>query len=526
MRRSLLLLGLSLLAGAAEPTPENTFVLNLRTRTETEKGSGRYQAVVRPTRWDAAKTAVIVCDMWDKHWSANATKRVAEMAPRMNDVLNAARRKGALVIHCPSDTMDFYKGTPQRERAMQAPKASPRVPLEGWCRLDQRREPPLPIDDSDGGDDSLPKGKERRAWSRQIATLTVAPEDAVTDNAEAYNLLEARGITNVIVMGVHTNMCVLGRPFAIRQLVKQGKNVALMRDMTDTMYNPRRPPFVSHFTGTDLVVEHIEAHWCPSCTSADLLGGKPFRFKDDTRPHLAVVMAEDEYHADETLPAFARGQLGKDFRVSLVFGNPKAQGPVPGLEVLDEADAALFSVRRRVLPEAQMDVLRRFVKAGKSVIGVRTATHGFAPREGAPPPAQGMAYWPSFDRDVLGCSYNFHHPQEVQTYVRVVQGAEKNAVLAGVPSEEFKVRSSLYRVLPLAEGAVPLLTGRAGDRTPAEPVAWLWTRPGGGRVFCTTLGHPDDFKLPAFTRLLRNGTYWSAGLAVPAEAEPASPAGK
>ena len=33
-------------------------------------------------------------------------------------------------------------------------------------------------------------------------------------------------------------MCVLGRPFGIRQMVHLGKNVALMRDMTDTMYNP------------------------------------------------------------------------------------------------------------------------------------------------------------------------------------------------------------------------------------------------------------------------------------------------
>jgi nicotinamidase-related amidase len=223
MQRVLICLGLVLLFGAAEPAPETTLVLNLCTRTETEKGSGRYQTVTRPTRWDARKTAVIVCDMWDKHWSTNATKRVAEMAPRMNEVLIAARKKGALVIHCPSDTMDFYKGTPQRERATQAPKAKPRVPLEGWCRLDPKHEPPLPIDDSDGGDDTVPQCTQRRAWSRQIETITIAPEDAVTDNAEAYNLLESRGITNVIVLGVHTNMCVLGRPFAIRQLVKQGK---------------------------------------------------------------------------------------------------------------------------------------------------------------------------------------------------------------------------------------------------------------------------------------------------------------
>jgi hypothetical protein len=121
-------------------------------------------------------------------------------------------------------------------------------------------------------------------WTRQIATLEILPDDALTDNGqETWNLLQQRGIQNVILCGVHLNMCVLGRPFAIRQQVYLGKNVALMRDMTDTMYNPDRPPGVDHFTGTDLVVEHVEKHWCPSFTSSDITGNKPFRFKEDTR---------------------------------------------------------------------------------------------------------------------------------------------------------------------------------------------------------------------------------------------------
>jgi len=106
----------------------------------------------------------------------------------------------------------------------------------------------------------------------------------VTDNGqETFNLLAERGIQNVILMGVHLNMCVLGRPFAIRQMVQQGKNVALMRDMTDTMYNHEKRPMVSHFQGTDLVVEHIEKYWCPSFASSDITGRPAFRFKEDRR---------------------------------------------------------------------------------------------------------------------------------------------------------------------------------------------------------------------------------------------------
>lgn len=177
--------------------------------------------------------------------------------------------------------MDFYRDWPQRHRAQAAPKVTPVRPLRGWCSLDSEREAPLPIDDSDGGCDADGKIESFRAWSRQIEILEIHDEDAITDSAEAYYLMQARGIKNLIVMGVHINMCVLGRPFSIRQMVYQGKNVVLMRDLTDSMYNPAQPPQVNHFRGTALVVEHIEKYWAPSITSADLIGGNPFRFQGD-----------------------------------------------------------------------------------------------------------------------------------------------------------------------------------------------------------------------------------------------------
>ena len=142
----------------------------------------------------------------------------------------------------------------------------------------------MPIDDTDMGCDCETKCTIRNAWSRQIDTLRIDDADAITDDGqEAYNLLAARGIKHVMLMGVHLNMCVLGRPFGIRQMVNLGKDVVLVRDLTDTMYDPRQKPQVDHFSGTDLVVEHVERHWCPSITSVDLAGGKPFRFTGDRR---------------------------------------------------------------------------------------------------------------------------------------------------------------------------------------------------------------------------------------------------
>jgi nicotinamidase-related amidase len=259
-----------------------TLRLSLRCRNETPQGGGDYSVEHRDAGWEADKTAVIVCDMWERHWCEGATRRVAELAPIMEELLRAARARGVFIIHAPSGTMPFYEGTTARTRAQRAPAFPAPPSLRDWQPLDPAKEPPLPIDDSDGGCDDVPPCPHGAPWTRQHPAIRIADEDAVSDDgAEVYNLLQERGIENVIVMGVHTNMCVLGRPFSIRQMVRLGKNVALARDMTDTMYNSRRPPYVSHFRGTDLVVEHIEKHWCPTLTSDQITGGRPFRFHAD-----------------------------------------------------------------------------------------------------------------------------------------------------------------------------------------------------------------------------------------------------
>ena len=261
----------------------DTLELHLRRLVPVDAQKHHWEQVTNAAAWDAKATAVVICDMWDQHWCKAATARVAEMAPRMNQVVAELRRRGVLIIHCPSDTMKFYEGWPGRKLAQSAPAAPVKKPLAGWCNLDATKEPPLPIDDSDGGCDDSPQCKEASPWRHEISTIKIRPGDAITDSVEAYNLMRQRGITNVIVMGVHQNMCVLGRPFSIRQMVYQGQNVVLMRDLTDSMYNHRRKPFVDHFTGNDLVTWHIEKYWCPTITSDQILGGHPFRFAADSK---------------------------------------------------------------------------------------------------------------------------------------------------------------------------------------------------------------------------------------------------
>ena len=210
------------------------------------------------------RTAVIVCDMWDRHWSRGAAERVDAMAPRMNKVLSAARQNGALIIHAPSDTLDFYKEAPARLRMLAL---SPLEPPNDR----PAPEPPLPIDDSDEGSDTG-ELEAKRVWSRQHAAIEIDDErDLISDSGrEVYAALRYFDIAQVVIMGVHTNMCVLNRSFAIKQLVRWQMPVVLTRDLTDAMYNPAMPPYVSHDSGTQLVIGYIERFWCPSIVGRDL----------------------------------------------------------------------------------------------------------------------------------------------------------------------------------------------------------------------------------------------------------------
>ncbi len=384
--------------------------LHLRSRVETGDTADGLEVVASEAQWNPAKTAIVVCDMWNEHWCRGATERVAEMAPRMNEVLKTARRQGVLIIHCPSDTMEFYEGTPQRKLAQQAP-AVPLKPLAaGWCPLADGKEPPLPFDNAKDCCDCTPQCPHGHPWRRQIATLEIADKDAITDNAEAIYLMRQRGIDHVIVMGVHANICVLRRPFAVRQLLAQGVTVAVMRDMTDSMHDSASPPAgLNHFRATERVIEHIEKYWCPTLTSQDFLGGAAFSFAGDKRPHAVMLIGEAEYETARTLPTFAEAELAdRGLRLTTIHANPHDPNDFPGLEALDAADLLLVSVRRRTPPEGQLGRIRAFIQAGKPVVGIRTASHAFSLRNNQPPPA-GHAAWPEFDAEVLGGHYTGHH---------------------------------------------------------------------------------------------------------------------
>ncbi len=273
--------------------------LKLRQRVEFAESPGVYQVVEKSESWKPKATAIIVCDMWDLHHSLNATMRLEEMAPQLEQFLKAARSRH-----------DHHSRTEQLHAGLQGPPraaARPNTPrsrhlpqsIGSWCyQIPAEENGKYPIDQVKGENDDDPRSQEQwlatlaakgrnpaHPWLTESSLLTIDPAaDYISDHGEeVWSILEDRGIDHVILTGVHTNMCVLGRPFGLRQMAKNGKSVALCRDLTDTIYNPQRAPYVSHFAGTALIVEHIEKYVCPTITSDQVSGGAPFQFAGEKR---------------------------------------------------------------------------------------------------------------------------------------------------------------------------------------------------------------------------------------------------
>ena len=139
--------------------------------------------------------------------------------------------------------MKAYEGHPARQ-----PKTTPRASslpdkIDGWCtQIPAEKKAVYPIDQNDGGEDDHPgdhaawakqlaeKGLNPCApWTRQIDVLRIDPTRTRSVFRRRIGAFSRRDFQNVILMGVHVDICVAGRPFG-SQMAKNGKHVALVRE--------------------------------------------------------------------------------------------------------------------------------------------------------------------------------------------------------------------------------------------------------------------------------------------------------
>ena len=276
--------------------------------------------------------------------------------------------------------------------------------------------------------------------------------------------------------------------------------------------------------------------------------------------HVVLVSGDEEYRSEEALTQLAKilaTRHGFDCTVLYAIDektgeiSPNTNDNIPGLEALRKADLMVIATRFRNLPDAQMKEIDSYLRAGKPVIGMRTATHAFnmpgdrayahygndygGPKE---------AWREGFGRAVLGekwISHHGHHGQE-STRGLIAPGAEKHPILRGIADGDIWGPTDVYGVrLPLPGDSQPLVLGQvlegmtpdaepvtgedAKKNEPMMPVAWVksYAIEGGpkGRVFTTTMGAATDLIAPGSRRMLVNACYWAVGLedAIPAASD-------
>ncbi|HBO53184.1 MAG TPA: nicotinamidase, partial [Planctomycetes bacterium] len=236
-------------------------------------------------------------------------------------------------------------------------------------------------------------------------------------------------------------------------------------------------------------------------------------FKNDKRPSLLIIMAEQEYKTNQTLPAFAAKHLGHLFKVDYVHASEKERNDLPGIEAISEADIILVSVRRRLLPSPKMKLLLDFAAKGKPIVAIRTASHAFAMRKKGEW-KDDLVEWSGFDQKIIGGNYTGHHGNGPRVTLSSPAAGKAHPILKGVDLGKLKGCGSLYKTTPLAKSATELVRGTIAGKAP-EAIAWTNKTSSDGRVFYTSLGHVDDFAQPGMNILLRNALCWAAGLDVP-----------
>lgn len=307
-----------------------------------------------------------------------------------------------------------------------------------------------------------------------------------------------------------------------------------------------------------------------------------FEGKPD-KPKIVLISGDEEYRSEEALPQLAKILSTKHgFNCTVLFAqdpekpgivNPNYVRNIPGLESLKTADLMVIFTRFRALPDEQMKHIDDYLKSGKPVIGIRTATHAFnfTKNDSA---SQWKHYgnyyngddeWKDgFGRLVLGENWISHHGKHKHQSTRGIpaQGQEQHSILSGIAQGEIWGPTDVYGVrLPLPGDSQPIVLGqvinRAGDydendilygmkftdnevagievekdkagkeisinlNDPMMPIAWIrsYQIPGGqkGKAFTSTIGAATDLLTEGTRRMLVNSVFWSLNLDIPEKA--------
>lgn len=264
--------------------------------------------------------------------------------------------------------------------------------------------------------------------------------------------------------------------------------------------------------------------------------------KPGSGKRVVLIAGDEEYRSEEALPQLAKilsKHHGFDTRVLFSIDpetgliDPNNSHNIPGMHHVQEADLVIIATRFRELPDWSMQYFVDYIRAGKPVIGLRTATHAFA-YSGKDSKFTDWSWnstkWPGgFGQQVLGETWVSHHGKHAVQSTRGVihPGAESHPILRGV--KDVWGPTDVYGIEHLPKDATILLDGQVLEgmkpedkpvegkvNDPMMPLAWLkdYQVPEGkpGKAFCTTMGAATDLPSEGVRRLIVNAVYYLTGL--------------
>lgn len=229
-----------------------------------------------------------------------------------------------------------------------------------------------------------------------------------------------------------------------------------------------------------------------------MFGGGLQRADEPAALRVCILSGCPTYHSEKSLPPFQEWLEAKyDVRCRRMVR--AADDSLPGLENLDDVDVLFVFFKRMQLKGEQLAGFQKYVRSGRPIVAVRTASHA-------------VQTWLDFDREILGGNYKGHYEKEPVTQIEVTEVGKAHPILQGVVLES--APGPLYRNTGHADDITILMNGSNPGHT--EPLAWTRER-NGGRVFYTSLGDVATFERPEFRKMLVNAVFWTAGRDMPKE---------
>jgi len=217
--------------------------------------------------------------------------------------------------------------------------------------------------------------------------------------------------------------------------------------------------------------------------------------------HVVLISGDEEYRSEEAL-----AQLGKilarhhGFKCTVLFAidpktgivDPNHAGNISGLTALKTADLMVIATRFRNLPDEQMQHIDDYLKSGRPVLGMRTATHAFKiPLERTNWIHYDYRYnaptnWVHYDRRysgdkqewargfgglVLGDTWFYHYGNHNHQSTRGLIAPEARIlpITRGLKDGDIWGPTDVYAVrLPLPGDSVPIILGQTINRKGAR----------------------------------------------------------